>query len=286
MRLAATEVCLEVHHRIAVPSGQALHRTDQQASEAFGEIGPTEELARILVLVRSLAEVHLPQVGGKLGLLVAPAGHIGVRRDHLAPGFQADRGGTLNGRAGLLPTLAPALFVEADPQQLHFEPIALVRLRRRHRDQQPAGRIQRPVGIVAGKALLVRPPVAMTAQLADKPPLGRAENLSKDRIPGFPHQPEQPGDIPLGHGPIPERVVIEAAQTLEIQPFCCDGALDFAFDKGTEPRPQQVEGLADPVVVGSGHVSAPPLARGKESQRGFRSFPGKDDDSTSQYQKR
>ena len=102
----------------------------------------------------------------------------------------------------------------------------------------------------------MRPPVAMTAHLADKPPLGRTENLSKDRVPGFPHQPEQPGDIQLGYGPVAERVLIEAAQTLGIQPFCCDGAVDFTLDKGTEPRPQEIESLADPVVVGSSHIAA------------------------------
>jgi len=41
----------------------------------------------VLVLVCPLAEVHLPQIGGKLGLLVAATGYVSMRCDHLTPGF-------------------------------------------------------------------------------------------------------------------------------------------------------------------------------------------------------
>jgi hypothetical protein len=46
--------------------------------------------------------VHLPEVGGKLGLLVATAGDYLVRRHHLAPGLQATRHRPLDRVAGSL----------------------------------------------------------------------------------------------------------------------------------------------------------------------------------------
>jgi len=86
---AAAEFGLELHDRVAAPAGQAPHRADQHSLEALGEIGAAEELDRVLVLVRPLADVHLPEVGGELGLLIEAAGHILVRRHHLAPGLEA-----------------------------------------------------------------------------------------------------------------------------------------------------------------------------------------------------
>ena len=67
----------------------------------------------LLVLVGALAEMHLPEVGGELGLLVAAAGHVRVRRDHLAPGLEAAGRRALDRRAGALALLAAHLLVEA-----------------------------------------------------------------------------------------------------------------------------------------------------------------------------
>ena len=61
------------------------------ALQALGEVGAAEELDRVAVLVGAFAQVDLPQVGGELGLLVATAGHVLVRRHHLAPGLEAAR---------------------------------------------------------------------------------------------------------------------------------------------------------------------------------------------------
>ena len=76
VRLAAAEVGLELHDRVAALAGEAPHRADQHPLQALGEIGAAEELDGVLVLVRPLAEVHLPEVGGELGLLVAAAGDV------------------------------------------------------------------------------------------------------------------------------------------------------------------------------------------------------------------
>ena len=40
----------------------------------------------------------------------------------------------------------------------------------------------------------------MPAQLTDETPFRRPENRAKDVVPGLPHQLEQPGYVPLGHG--------------------------------------------------------------------------------------
>ncbi len=94
--LAAAEVGLQLHHRIAALAGESLDRTHQQSLQALGKIGAAEELDRIAVLVTPFTEMHLPQIGGELGLLVAPAGHIGMRSHDLAPGLEHPTGRRLD----------------------------------------------------------------------------------------------------------------------------------------------------------------------------------------------
>ena len=174
VRLAAAEVGLELHHRVAALAGEALHRADQHPLQALGEIGAAEELDRVPVLVRALAQMHLPEVGGELGLLVAAAGHILVRRHHLAPGLEVARRRALDGGAGALALFAAHLLVEAQAQELRLHLLDLVGLRRRDGGQQPPRRVERAVGVVAGEGLLVRPFVAVVAQFADQAALGCA----------------------------------------------------------------------------------------------------------------
>ena len=165
--------------------------------QALGEVGAAEELDRVPVLVRALAEMDLPQVGGELGLLVAAAGHVLVRRHHLAPRLQVARRRALDGGAGALALLAAHLLVEDDAQQLHLHLADLVGLRRRDGGQQPPGRVERAVGVVAGEGLLVRPAVAHVAQLADQAALGLARASCGRRRSRFPHELEQRGRVPL-----------------------------------------------------------------------------------------
>ena len=157
MRLAAAEIGLQLHDGIAALAGQAAHRPDQHSLQAFGQVSAAEELDRIPVFSCAFAQMHLPQVGGELGLLIPAACHILVRRHDRPPGFQARGGRALDRQAGLFAPFAPRLFVEAHPQQFHLDLVDLVGLRCRDRCQQPAGRVQDAVGIVAGEALLVRP---------------------------------------------------------------------------------------------------------------------------------
>ena len=131
--LAAAEVGLKLHHRIAAPAGKAMHGPEQQPPQAFGEVGAPKKLHRVAVLVRALAEVNLPQIGGELGLLVAAAGHVPMRRDDVPPRFQRRRRGALDRAAGLPAPLAARLLVEAHAQQLHLEPLKLLRFGGRDR---------------------------------------------------------------------------------------------------------------------------------------------------------
>ena len=149
----------------------------------------------IAVLVRALAEVDLPEVGGELGLLVAAAGHVLVGGDDLAPGLQAAGGRDLDGGAGGLALLAAHLLVEAEPQQFHLHLFDLVGLGRRDGGEQAAGGVERAVGVVAGEGFLVGPPVAMVAEFADEAAFGGPERLAEDVVPGFPHDLEQGRDV-------------------------------------------------------------------------------------------
>ena len=65
--------------------------------------------------------MHLPEVGGELGLLVVAAGHVGVGADHLAPGGKA-AGDCRGDGGGGAAALAAGLLLEAKALQLalHF----------------------------------------------------------------------------------------------------------------------------------------------------------------------
>ena len=155
--LAAAEIGLELHHRVAALAGQALDAADQQALEALGQKGAAEELGRFAVFVAAFAQMHLPEVGGELGLLIAAAGDVGVRRHHLAPRLQIARRRRLDQRAARLALLAAHLLVEDEAAQLHLHLADLVGLRRRDGGEQSTHRVERAVGVVAGERLLMRP---------------------------------------------------------------------------------------------------------------------------------
>ena len=201
--------------------------------------------------------MHLPEVGRELGLLVASARYVLVGRDDLPPRLQADHGGAFNGDARLPAPLPARLLVEAHAQQLHLEPLELVGLRRRDRGEEPAHRVQRPIGVVAGEALLVGPPVAVAPQLADEAAFRRTQNPAKYVVPGLPHQLEQSGHVPRGRGLVGQHRVLGVVAELEgVEPARLQGGLDLAIDERAEARLEQVQGLADSFVIGDGHVGA------------------------------
>jgi hypothetical protein len=172
VRLAAAEVRLELHDRVAALAGQTPNRSGEHGLQALRQVGAAEELDRILVFRGALAEMHLPEIGRKLGLLIETAGDIPVRRHDLAPGLQQAGRRALDRDAGRLALLTAHLLVEAQAQQFHLDSLDLVGLRRRHGGQQPSGRIQRPIRVVARERLLVRPLVPMVAEFREEAPFG------------------------------------------------------------------------------------------------------------------
>ena len=68
---AAAKVGLKLHDRIAPLAGHAQQGPLKKLLEALGQKGTAEELFGVLVFIRAFFLVHLPQVGGEFGLLIA-----------------------------------------------------------------------------------------------------------------------------------------------------------------------------------------------------------------------
>jgi hypothetical protein len=253
VRLAAPEVRLELDDGVPAGPSEAPDTPDEEPSEAGGQVRAAEELGRVSVLVGSLAEVDLPQVGGELGLLVLPARDVLVRADDLAPGLEVSGCLALDGRAGGPTLLGTELLLEADAEELHLHLVDVVRLWCRDRNEHAAGGIERAVRVIARESLLVRPLGPRRAELAHVRALGLAERPAEDVVPAIPHQGEESGRIPLverlvGVQPVPVQVPLGLLQRrvpVEVA--------ELALDEGTKPVLEQVESLADPLVVRDRH---------------------------------
>jgi hypothetical protein len=256
VRLAAAEVGLQLHHRVAAAGGEALHRADQHPLQAFGQVGAAEELYRVPVFVCPLAQMHLPQIGGELGLLVATAGHVGMRHHHFAPGLEVAGHAALDCRAGRLPLFAARLLVEAHAQQFHLHLVHIVRLRGRNGGQQTPGGIQCAVGVVAGEGFLVRPGVAHAQQFIDQTALALAENLAEDFGPFAVHDHQRGGDVLQrfalagGKAGVGEDVLHLERPAVAILRF------QFPLDERQQTGFQKFQRFSDPLVVGEGHAQS------------------------------
>ena len=120
MGLATAEVRLEVNNWIASFACKAADGPNQQSLQAFRQIRAPEELDGFSILVCAFTQMHLPEIGGELGLLIAPARDVPVWGDDFAPGLQAGRSGAFNRRARLFAPLSARLFVKAHPQQFQL----------------------------------------------------------------------------------------------------------------------------------------------------------------------
>ena len=120
MGLAAAEVRLEMNDGIASFACKTVDGPNQQTLQAFRQIRSPEELDGFSILVCPFTQVHLPKIGGKLGLLVSPTCNVLVGGDDFPPGLQAGRGGAFNRRSRLLAPFPARLFVETHPQQLQL----------------------------------------------------------------------------------------------------------------------------------------------------------------------
>ena len=140
----------------------------------------------IAVFVRSLSEMHLPQIGGELGLLIAAARHVLMRRHYLPPRLEVARALALDSRPGGLAPFPSHLLVEPQAQEFHLHLLDLVGLRGRDGGKEPPCGVESAVGVVTREGLLVRPLVAMIAQLAQQTAFGGTERFAEDVIPGNP----------------------------------------------------------------------------------------------------
>ena len=85
--LATAEVRLELNDGIAASAREAADGPNQQPLQAFRQIRAPEELDGISILVCAFTQMHLPEIGGELGLLVAPARNVSVGSDDFPPRF-------------------------------------------------------------------------------------------------------------------------------------------------------------------------------------------------------
>ena len=157
MRLPATKVGLELHDRVAAPAGQTSDAAHEELLEALGQVGAAGKLGGVAVFVAALAEVHLPEVGGELRLLVAATRHIGMRRRDLAPRLQRSSGRRFDERTSGSSLLAARLLVDDEPPQLRAHPSDLVGLRSGDGSEEARRGIERALRVIAGEGRLVCP---------------------------------------------------------------------------------------------------------------------------------
>ena len=172
-----------------------------------------------------------------------------MRSHHLAPRLQTgDRADGSRASGGTAPLVA-YLFLEAHPEQFLLERVELADLRRRYRSQQSMRGVQGAVGVVGGERLLVRPLVAVFAQLTDQAPVGAAQDVAKHLVPGVPHHSQQHRHVRLGRAPALSRVAQDLPQAIFVQLARVHGPLEFALDKRAQSGAQQLQTLANSIVV-------------------------------------
>ncbi len=185
--LAAAEVGLELYHRVAALPDNSPVGAHQQFFQTLGEVGPPEELGGVAVLVTSLPQVDLPEIGRELRLLVPTAGDVLVGIDHFSPRLEATGDLTFDRRAGAFSLLAAHLFFVVQPPQLMLHLPDLIGLGGGYSRKQPGHRVKRPIRIVTREGALMRPPIPHPAQLSHQIALERPQCFLENHGPGGPH---------------------------------------------------------------------------------------------------
>ena len=85
VRLAATEIGLQVDDGISTIAAEPTRCTSQQLAKPVRQVSASKERNRVLVLTVSIASRDLIEVGRELSLLESTAGNIGMRGDHVTP---------------------------------------------------------------------------------------------------------------------------------------------------------------------------------------------------------
>src|SRR2546429_662546 len=126
MRFAAAKIGLQLNDRIAAGAGETLKRSCQQVSQSLGQEGALEKIAWYAVLIGPFIAMHLAQISGELGLLIAIRGDIGMRSHDLAPRSQSRHRLSFDRSNGDLARLASCLLLEAYTQHLLLLPLNLL----------------------------------------------------------------------------------------------------------------------------------------------------------------
>src|SRR5216684_2894492 len=174
--------------------------------------------------------MDLPEIGGELCLLVAPARYIGMRRDDLAPRLERAARRRLDQRAARFSLLAAYLLVEREPPKLHLHLADFVGLCRRDGGEQPCYRVECAVSVVARERLLVRPLVPKVAQFLHQRAFGAAECPAEDVVPRIPHQLEQRRHVPLGDRLLSDGPVVAEVAARYVNCLRLILALEFALN--------------------------------------------------------
>jgi len=188
--LAAAERRLQLNDGIAPLGREPPDAGDEQRQQPLGEVGTAEELGRVLVFGLSRSGDDVREVRRELRLDVAPAGHVGMGLDHLAPGPQPRerrRDHALLDRDLLARPLG--LGLEAHAQELTRELLdGRSLLCRAHRPEQSRRSISNAVGLVIGESTLMCPEVARLHQLRDIRARHVAQLGVEHLVPAPPHQ--------------------------------------------------------------------------------------------------
>ena len=149
VRLTAAEVRLEGDDRVALLVDQPLDRVGEQVAQAFGQVGPAEELDGVAILRCRDALPDLVEVRGELGLLVVAGRDVVVGFHDFPPGRQARRRLTLGGLPGSLPGVRAGLLGDFEAHDLHLLLVQLEGLLAGADGREQTGHaVQGPVGII------------------------------------------------------------------------------------------------------------------------------------------
>lgn len=248
--LATAEARLNLDDGIAAGAREPLQGSNQEATDALGDVGPPEEVLRIPVLVAAFAAVDLRQVRHKLRLLITAGRHVRVGRDDLAPRLQARRRLAFNGGRGRLPYLALRILLVAKAHHLLALSLHLDRLRSGNGLEQALRAVEGTIRVVGRERLVVRPAVADVAQLADERPLRLAQLALEDLLPVEPDRVEQSQWI---HQRIATARRAVLAEIGDIRPLRPMDRMKLALDERLEPVAQQLDGPADSLLIRKCH---------------------------------
>src|SRR5579875_1438811 len=246
----AAEVGLKLDDRIAARAGQALDRAGEQLLQAVRDESALEEIARILVFVRSFSPIDLSEIGGELRLLKAPGSNIGMRRDYLAPRLEPALRLTFGRSNRELARFRARLLVEADAQQLLLAALYLGSLFGRNGAEQAVDAVEGAIGVISREWLLMRPIITRVAQLLDQVALGLAKLLRENRVPLPGHHREQRVRVPIDRalGVARKASVAERVPGF-VQPLVAMHRAHLALEIRSQADLQQIERLANAFVV-------------------------------------